>query len=61
MKDSMIDTRGLPSRVCLNCGGDTFRVLVKLDEDNTIGWYTLNGMCQQCDAPVTIPCPADEL
>lgn len=56
----LIDTRGLPSRECLGCGSDTFKVLVKLDEDNTIAWYTLNGYCAECGAPVTIPTPEEE-
>lgn len=56
-----IDTRGIASRVCINCGGDTFKVLVKLDpEDFTIAWYTLNGYCITCDAPVSIPAPRSE-
>lgn len=56
----MIDTRGIPSSICLNCGGDTFKVLVRLDEDNTIAWYTLSGYCEGCGAPVTIPEPNPE-
>ena len=56
----MIDTRGIPSAVCLNCGGDTFKVLVRLDETNRIGWYTFSGYCIGCDAPVTIPEPDPE-
>lgn len=51
-----VNTRGIPSRVCL-CGSDTFKVLVKLDEDNEIAWYTLNGYCVDCRSAVTLPVP----
>ena len=56
MSDIGLDMRGLPTRQCV-CGSDTFKVLVKLDEDNTIAWYTLNGYCAECGAAVTIPEP----
>jgi hypothetical protein len=55
-----IDTRGIPSRSCLNCGHDTFKILVRFDEDNTIGWYTTSGYCAACDAPVTVPTEIDD-
>jgi hypothetical protein len=55
---SPIDTRGIPSRSCL-CGSDTFKILVRLDDDNTIGWYSLSGYCYGCGAAVTIPTPED--
>jgi len=58
MSDIGLDMRGLPTRQCI-CGSDTFKVLVKLDEDNTIAWYTLNGYCAECGAAVTIPAPGD--
>lgn len=54
-----IDTRGMASRVCLNCGGDVFKILAKFDEDSDICWYTMNGYCHQCHAPVTVPSPID--
>ena len=50
------DLRGLPTRACF-CGCDTFKVLIKLDEDNTIAWYTLSGYCAACGTAVTIPEP----
>lgn len=53
----MLDQRGIPSHQCL-CGSDTFKILAKF-EDNEIAWYTLNGFCASCDAPVTVPCPID--
>ena len=55
-----ISTRGIPSHVCLNCGCSTFKILAAFD-DYEIAWYTLNGYCAECDAPVTVPCPADRL
>lgn len=55
---SPMDTRGIPSRMCL-CGGDTFKVLVRLDEENTISWYSLNGYCYECGAAITLPVPED--
>jgi hypothetical protein len=51
-----VNTRGIPSRVCL-CGNDVFKILVKLDEENEIAWYTLNGYCVECRSPVTLPLP----
>lgn len=54
----LIDMRGLPTRQCV-CGCDTFKVLIKLDDDNSIAWYTLNGYCADCGAAVTIPTPED--
>ena len=55
----VIDTRGIPSRECANCGGDTFKILVRFDEDNTIAWYTTSGYCYECGAPVTVPTELD--
>lgn len=61
-KISKIDTRGIASRVCFNCGGDTFKVLIRLDPESfEIGWYTLNGYCASCEAPVSIPAPKSEV
>lgn len=61
MPDALLDTRGIPSRACLACGGDTFKVLVRFDEDNEIAWYTTSGYCASCDTPVTVPTPVDEV
>ena len=52
-----INTRGIPSRICITCGGDTFKILVRLDEDNEIAWHTTNGYCVDCRAAITIPVP----
>lgn len=54
-----VDTRGIPSRVCLSCGGDTFKILVRFDEDNEISWHTTNGYCFGCHAPITVPVAED--
>lgn len=53
-----IDTRGIPSHECLNCGCDTFKVLARFDGFD-IAWWSLSGYCAGCGAPVTVPCPAD--
>lgn len=54
----MIDMRGIPTRECV-CGCDTFKVLVKFDEDSTIAWYTTSGYCAACGAAVTVPTEID--
>jgi hypothetical protein len=55
----MIDARGVPSHVCLNCRSSTFKILVKFDNYEP-SWWALNGHCANCDAHVTVPCPADD-
>lgn len=57
--ESVIDTRGIASHECLNCGSDTFKVLVKF-EDYEIAWYTTSGYCAECGAAVTVPTPLDD-
>jgi hypothetical protein len=59
MVQTSTDLRGLPSRVCGHCEGDLFKVVVQLDEDNTIAVYTLNGYCYSCGSAITIPTPKD--
>jgi hypothetical protein len=56
--ESVISTRGIPSHECLNCGSDTFKILVKF-EDYEIAWYTTSGYCAACGAEVTVPTPLD--
>lgn len=51
------NTRGIPSRICLGCGSDLFKVLVRFDEDGDISFWTTNGYCAECHAPVTVPVP----
>jgi hypothetical protein len=55
---SSINTRGIPSEVCLNCGGTTFKILARFT-DSELSWYTTNGYCIQCESPVTVPTPLD--
>ena len=54
----MIDTRGIPTHECLNCGYDTFRILARFN-DYELAWYTTSGYCVKCEAPVTVPTPLD--
>lgn len=54
-----IDTRGVPSHECLNCGSVHFQILAQF-EDYAISWYSLNGVCHECKAPLTVPCPSDD-
>lgn len=55
-----VNTRGIASATCVACGGDTFKTLVKLDEDFHVTWWTLNCYCAECDSAVTIPSPGSE-
>lgn len=56
---SNINTRGIPSRTCLNCDCDIFKILVRFDEDGDVAWHTTNGYCHGCHAPVTVLTPVD--
>ena len=56
---SVIDTRGIPSHACLNCGGETFKVLATFEDYDIATWST-DGYCYQCGAAVTVPCPVDD-
>lgn len=53
-----VDQRGIPSHQCL-CGCDTFKILAKF-EDYEVAWYALQGYCDGCGSPVTVPCPLDD-
>ena len=57
--DPQIDTTGIPTHRCLNCGGETFLTIVWFENYDIAGWY-LNGKCEGCGAPVTLPCPVDK-
>lgn len=57
--DPLIDTRGIASHECLNCGGDTFKILAKF-EDYEIAWYTTSAYCASCGAACTVPTPLDD-
>ena len=54
-----IDTRGIPTHECLNCGSTQFKILASF-ENYELVWYTLQGYCYGCGAPVTVPCPVDD-
>lgn len=54
-----IDTRGIPTHECLNCGSTVFRVAVVF-EDYDIAMWGLDAECFSCGAPVTVPCPVDD-
>lgn len=58
-----LDTRWMPSRTCLSCGGDTFATHVRFDDDNTIAWYVTKDpdivRCVQCDSAVCLPTEID--
>lgn len=56
---SHINTRGIPTHQCLNCGGNQFRVMAAF-EDYDIAMWGLDGECFVCDSPVTVPCPVDD-
>lgn len=53
-----IDTRGIPTHQCLNCGGNQFKIMASF-EDYDIAMWGLDGECFDCGAPVTVPCPVD--
>lgn len=57
---SLVDEEPLPSVHCPSCLGDTFKVLVRLGDSGAICWYTLQGHCYSCEAPVKLPVPKDE-
>lgn len=51
-------TDALPSAFCPKCLGDTFNILVRLDEETyEIAWYTLQGLCHECGSQVKLPTP----
>lgn len=53
-----IDTRGIPTHQCLNCGSRMFRIAAMF-EDYDIAMWGLEAECYECGAPVTVPCPVD--
>jgi hypothetical protein len=59
MVDKMkVDTRGIPSHICVSCGGDTFKVLARF-HNYELAWYATSAYCFNCEAPVTVPTPLD--
>lgn len=58
-EDTILDVRGIPTRVCINCGSDLFTVQVSFDEDYEISGYLLNCECAYCKTKLTAPTPLD--
>lgn len=54
-----IDARGIPTRVCINCGSDLFTIQACFDEGYEISGYLLNAQCAYCDTKLTAPTPLD--
>lgn len=59
MDETVIDTRGIPSHECLNCGSNMFKIVATF-EDYEVAWYSLQGYCYGCGAAVTVPSPLDD-
>ena len=55
---ALIDQRGVPTHECLCCGSRVF-VIRATFEDYDISAWLLEGKCDGCGCPVTVPCPAD--
>lgn len=55
----MLDCRGIPTRMCINCGSDIFTVQVQFDEAYEITSYLLNCQCAFCHTKLTAPTPLD--
>lgn len=53
-----IDTRGIPTHSCLNCGCEVFIIRATFDDYEIAMWWT-EGTCADCGAPVTVPTPLD--
>ena len=41
----MLNLRGIPTRVCVNCGSDLFTVQICFDEEYEIAGYLLDCEC----------------
>lgn len=54
-----LNFRGIPTRVCVNCGSDILTVQAKFDEDYNIGLYLLDCECSMCHTKLTAPTPLD--
>lgn len=49
-----------PTRACL-CGNELFHAVVSFDEDKTIGYYLLDGVCHDCGASLQLPYETHEI
>ena len=54
-----IDTRGIPSNECINCGSNMFKIVAGFDDYNISFWFT-EAECANCGSPLTAPCPVDD-
>lgn len=57
----MLDLRGIPTRICPNCGSDLFTIQAIFDDNYEIGMYLLNCECALCKTKLTAPTPLDLL
>ncbi len=55
----MMNLRGIPTRICPNCGSAVFTVQAVFDEDYEIGLYLLDCECSSCNTKLTAPTPLD--
>jgi uncharacterized Zn finger protein len=56
----MMDARGLPTRVCPECGGENFLVNVVFDDAYDICFYQCDtAECIECGTLITAPTPLD--
>ena len=55
----MLNLRGIPTRVCVNCGSDLFTVQICFDEEYEIAGYLLDCECACCGTLLTAPTPLD--
>ncbi len=57
--ESYLDARGIPTRVCPNCGSDLFTIQACFDESYEISGYLLDAQCAYCSTKLTAPTPLD--
>ena len=55
----IVNLRGIPSSVCLNCGHLVFQVGCMFEDNEISLWFT-NAKCADCGALVTVPTPVDD-
>ena len=58
-KPPVVNLRGIPSSVCLNCGHLVFQVGCMFEDNDISLWFT-DAKCADCGALVTVPTPADD-
>jgi hypothetical protein len=55
----IVNLRGIPSSVCLNCGHLVFQVGCMFEDNEISLWFT-DAKCADCGALVTVPTPVDD-